>query len=297
MAEPRVLVAGATGFLGRPLVERLARAGSKVTALARSVDGALPAGAERLAADLADAAAAREALSPWRWDAVVNLAGPAPKGIAGFADGAALVGAHVRAAANLRAAVPAGWPGRLVHASGFIVYGIPRRVPVPEDHPRAPLHAYALAKVLAEDVLLAGGGLDRWILRLPGLYSEERREGALYRFIRAARDGEPLSITAPDPLPWDVLHVDDAVEAIIRALAAEARDPGALNVGHGEPVELSAVARWIAERAGKGSEVRVDGPAHPVFAMDVSRARALLGWSPPPLHARLAALCTAFEAA
>jgi UDP-glucose 4-epimerase len=292
MAEPRVLVTGATGFLGRPLVERLAGAGYQVTALARSVDGV---DAEALRVDLADVRAAREALSPWRWDAVVNLAGPAPKGAAGFADGAALVGAHVRAAANLRAALPAGWPGRLVHASGFIVYGIPQGVPVAEDHPRAPLHAYALAKVLAEDVLLAGEGLDRWILRLPGLFSEERREGALYRFIRAARDGETLSVTAPDPLPWDVLHVSDAVEAIALALAAEARDPGPVNVGHGEPVELAAVARWIAERAGTGSEVRVEGAEHPVFAMDVTRARKLMGWAPPPLHERLERLCSAFE--
>ncbi|HEX8360767.1 MAG TPA: NAD(P)-dependent oxidoreductase [Longimicrobium sp.] len=294
MAEARVLVTGATGFLGRPLVERLARE-YQVTALARSVDEELPAGVERLPADLAEASEAREALAPWRWDAVVNLAGPAPKGIAGFADGAALVGAHVRAAANLRAAIPAGWAGRLVHASGFIVYGIPRRVPVAEDHPRAPLHAYALGKMLAEDVLLAGDGLDRWILRLPGLFSEERREGALYRFIRAARDGEPLAITAPDPLPWDVLHVGDAVDAILLALAAEARDPGPVNVGHGEPVELAAVARWIAERAGTGSEVRLEGPAHPVFAMDITRARTLMGWSPPPLRERLESLRSAFE--
>ena len=106
------------------------------------------------------------------------MAGGAPKDLHTWEAGRSLITTHVRITANLRQALPADWPGRLVHASGMIVYGIPDEVPVPEDHPLRPLHHYGLAKQLAEDILLAGRGLDplgpansRAVRRVPALRS------------------------------------------------------------------------------------------------------------------------------
>ncbi len=59
-----VLVTGATGTVGRPLVERLLAAGHRVRALTRNPAKAnLPAGAEVVAGDLADTASLSEAFS------------------------------------------------------------------------------------------------------------------------------------------------------------------------------------------------------------------------------------------
>lgn len=296
--SPRLLITGATGFLGRPLVARLAAEGAQITALARKFDGVdLPASVERLAADLTSPESSRAALAPWRWDAVVNLAGPVSKIVERFDEGTATTTAHVHIALHLLRALPPGFTGRVIHTSSMTVYGLPSRLPVSEDAPRKPIHLYGLGKSLADDVFLASpDALDLWILRLPGLFAPSRKGGALYHFARAARRGEPLHVTATDPIAWDILDVRDAVTAIARALTSPVRRPGAVNVSYGEPVEIVAMAQRIAALGGRGSEtLPPPGVVHPVFQLDITRARRLLDWPPTTLDARLRELLATVE--
>jgi UDP-glucose 4-epimerase len=278
----KVLVTGASGFLGRYVVPKLVAAGACVTAHGRS---ASPFGdVEYLTGDLAS----DELLAPWRWDAVINLAGPVTAGNEDLAAGMDIVAQHTRIALQLRRL---GHRARIVHASSMTVYGRPERLPVDEAHPRRPQHFYGLAKVIAEDVL---ADLDTRIVRLPGLFSEQRASGALYHFCKAARAGQPLVITTPTPTVWDILHVADAADALILALHGSER--GAFNISYGEPVELVAIARWIAAHGGRGSRVETSDTVHPPFQLDIVKARHVLGWVPPQLYARLADLYEAYAA-
>jgi UDP-glucose 4-epimerase len=171
------------------------------------------------------------------------------------------------------------------------VYGFPKRLPVNESHPRKPINVYGAAKVLAEDIVFAAAQtshLDYWVLRLPGLFSESRRNGALFHFMCAAAEGRPLVVSATQAIPWDILHVEDAVEAITRALVADDRSPGAINIGYGSPVELVAIAEQIAGLAGTGAPAdNIGGVQHPTFQMDIGKARSLLDWPPTTLQARI----------
>jgi UDP-glucose 4-epimerase len=238
-------------------------------------------------------AVVRQLTSPWRWDAVVHLAGVVPKDVEDWDSGRATIANHVRTALNLRLALPARWRGRVVYASSMVVYGIPTTLPVTESHARVPLHHYGLAKALSEDIWSADPGLDRWILRLPGLFSEHRRTGALFHFMRAARERKPVRVTAAQPLPWNILHVADASESILRALGSGAIDPGPVNVGYGLPIELVALAQRIAARTGAPVE-NVTGVVHPVFHLAIDKAAHLLNWPPTSLDARLEDLWKAF---
>src|ERR1700747_1231033 len=71
----RILIAGATGAIGRPLVRHLRANQHEVFALTRSPDSA-PAlqeiGAEAVVADALDAAAVKAAVGRIRPDAVIN---------------------------------------------------------------------------------------------------------------------------------------------------------------------------------------------------------------------------------
>ncbi|MGH7558964.1 MAG: NAD-dependent epimerase/dehydratase family protein [Gemmatimonadota bacterium] len=288
----RVLVTGASGYLGCALIPRLVRE-HEVSAIGRREPAAsFGAEVEYLTADLTRHDEARARLGPWRWDAVVNMAGPVVRSALDWNGQRAVLFAHVRIALSLRSLVPEEWSGRFLHISSMMVYGLPAAVPLREDHPRRPVNAYGVGKVLAEDVLATSHLEDVWFLRLPGLFSAERRAGALYHFMRAARTGEPIHITSSEPTAWDVLHVADAAEAIVRSLRASESNPGPVNVSYGEPVELVAIAQRFRELAGGAVEViDTTGVSHPVFQMDVSRARRLLdGWPPATLQERLAEL-------
>jgi UDP-glucose 4-epimerase len=281
----RVLVTGGTGFLGRAVVARLGA--GRVLAVGRNP----VAGAENRAADLLDPASVRAALAPGDYDAVVHLAGPAPKGEQTWEAGVPLVEVHHALAANLAHGLPSGWSGRVVHTSGMIVYGLPERVPVDEAHPLRPLHLYGLAKRIAEDAWLASGRSDLWLVRLPGLFSEERRSGAVWSFARAAATGSPLRVSADRPTPWDLLHVDDAAAGIGAILDAEGPGPGPINLGYGAVVTLDSVAGWFARAVGG----RVDPPAveQPPFGLGIALASRRLAWPPCTLSSRLAAMLEA----
>lgn len=290
-----VLVTGSSGFLGRPLVERLVEAGSKVTALGmRRKESPFVSIVDYQCVNLADRSSALEFLLPWRWDAVVNLAGPLPPKQTSWTDDCRMLHQHSNIALHICLGIKPLWPGRFIHASSMDVYGYPENLPVDETHPRKPTTAYGMAKCLAEDIVLATAQykkLDCWLLRLPGLFSETRHAGALYHFMQAAACGRPIVISALEPTPWDILHRDDAVEAIMHALASEERNPGPINISYGCPVELVAVAELIAALG--GSRVSVEntyGVRHPVFQMSIEKTCRVFAWPPASLQSRITSL-------
>jgi nucleoside-diphosphate-sugar epimerase len=78
----KVLVAGATGAIGRPLIRRLKESGHSVFGLARSSDSAstlVETGAEVITADALDAASIKAAIQQLRPDAVINELTSLPK--------------------------------------------------------------------------------------------------------------------------------------------------------------------------------------------------------------------------
>jgi nucleoside-diphosphate-sugar epimerase len=232
------------------------------------------------------------ARAQWRWDDVVHLAGPVSGSAACNAEELRVARAHARIVQLLSGALPSGWGGRLIHASSMTVYGAAPALPVSELQPLAPAFPYALGKVLAEDVWSASALADVWLLRLPGLFAAERRSGALYHFIRAGLEGRPITLSAREPTLWDLLHADDAVEAIVRALASPEPFRGAMNVSYGEIVSLERVARLVAALTTGTGIVNETAVVHPDFQLDITRARQHLGWPPCSLASRIEELIT-----
>lgn len=286
---PRVLVTGATGFLGQPLIERLVETGRQITAIGRRVKNTpFVSAVEYLSGDLSDRRFVSSILYPWRWDAIINLARPRSE------EGPQMLCDQVGMAANVCMSIPKDWPGRFIHASSMTVYGMPEKLPVDEFHPLRPVHPYGTAKLLAETILrtaIEQSDGDLWLLRFPGLFSETRKNGAVFHFMHAAAEGRPLTLSAAERTPWDVLHVMDAVESILRSLVSVERNPGEINIGYGEPVELEAMARKISAMFDSCAPVYNRAAVeHPIFQMDIKKARRMLDWPPGTLDDRLAAM-------
>jgi predicted dehydrogenase/nucleoside-diphosphate-sugar epimerase len=222
-SKRRVLVTGATGFIGTRVVERL-HLGSDWTprALARS-----PASLARVArmpvevaiGDLADQASLAQALQGC--DAVVHC------GLGTSWRRQERIAITVGGTKNLVEAALAAGVTRFVHVSSISVYGEPTGV-IDESTPTHPKKGwdYAESKAEAERIVLeaASRGLSVVVLRVAVVYGPF---GAtiVVRPIEYLRRGDLVLVDCADT-PSNTVYVDNVAEAIRASLDASAEQVG-----------------------------------------------------------------------
>lgn len=236
-----VSVTGATGFLGRHIVEAFSRSGWAVRAIVRPESRhGTPPGADRREVPLHDVPALSGAFAGS--DVIVHAAGlvRAPRARA-FDDVNVALTRTVVLAANATAA-------RLVHISSLAAIG-PGTLDRPareSDAPR-PVNAYGRSKLGGEDVVrsLARGS---WIVLRPSAIYGPGDRGFL-PLIRMARSGV-FPLTAEASTPFTFAYVEDVARAV--QLAADCAISGeAFFVGHPTPVRTDTVLQTIADACGR----------------------------------------------
>jgi nucleoside-diphosphate-sugar epimerase len=277
----RVLLLGATGFLGRHV--RVRFAGEDVTVVASGRTGV------DLRLDLAAAGSARitsvlKAVAP---DVVVNCAGVTD------GDPSDLVAGNVVAVANLVAALDRyNRPVRLVHLGSAAEYGAaPAGVPVTEETPARPLAPYATTKLAGTALVLAARrhGRDATVLRVfspigPGTPIRLPPGRLVAEVLRASLTGEPATVGRLDGHS-DFVDARDVASAVVAAAVAECPPPPVLNIGSGTATALRDLAALAAELAGVPAP-REDGYGSqrsatvPWQQADITAITAALGWKP-----------------
>ena len=221
----KVLVTGATGFIGQEVARQLAVRGLHPRLLVRRPSrGELIAGldAELIQGDLRAPDSLRRAVRGC--DAVIHLAGRAV-----FEPAHRLVDTFVHGTRALVEAAAAEDVGRFVFASSLLVHG-DSAAPITEDTAPAPAVDYGRVKWLVERRLAAFGartGMAVGSVRLPHVY------GATDLLFERVRRGM-LVVPGRNSPPYGHLHVHDAARVLIAA--AETGWSGASAVADEEPV-------------------------------------------------------------
>ena len=147
----------------------------------------------------------------------------------------------------LEAAVAAGRP-TVVYASSSSVYGDAPSLPFREDGPCQPVSPYGVTKLAAEHLAVLyhrNHRLPTVSLRFFTVYGPRQRpDMAFHRFLRAARDGEPVTVFGDGLQTRDFTYVADIVAAV-RAAPLSGRPGTVYNVGGGERVALNDVLRVV----------------------------------------------------
>lgn len=252
LAGQRILITGASGFLGGQVARQGLAAGVEVHALGRGVG---PAGTVFHPADLTATEGIAAAIRAIKPHAVIHCAAP---GVAHGSQGFAEMEAVTRGgnAALLAACAALSPPPRVVLVGSGFEYA-PSSHPVVEDWPLEPApQSYGAAKVTASLVAADfAARLPIALLRPFHIYGAGEAERRIGPFIVSeARRGAPIKLTGCEQ-QRDFLHVDDCAAMLWDGLARLPDEPrlATRNLGSGQAIMLREfVFALVAELARGG---------------------------------------------
>src|SRR5262245_12539880 len=301
----RVLVLGGTGFIGRPITDRLVAAGAQVTVFHRAAarDIELPSGVDVIHGDRNALEQSVEAFMRISPDVVVDT-------IAFTERQAEAVMQTFRGIAQRVVVLSSGDVYRANDIVFRRVEGHVEPTPLTEASPlrdrlfpyrgqHVPA-AYGISfddydKILVERIVSGDSLLPATILRLPMVYGPGDADGRKRRFmsyVKRMDDGRAAilldRLTAQWRAPWG--YVDDVAEAVRLCVENDRASARVYNVGESDRIDMSQWGRELTTvTSWTGQLVLVDEPCPPPslpralnldqsLDMDASRIREELGY-------------------
>lgn len=240
----KVLLTGASGFLGRHVAQRLLADGFAVTGFDQNPGGP---DHETVLGDLTNPFAVEGAVAGH--DVVCHIGAIGDVYLAA-SDPALAASVNVLGTTNVAQAARKA-EARVVYASTWEVYGTPQYEPIDEDHPTAPDHPYNITKLAGERMLLAADhlqGVPALALRLGTAYGTGLRPNSVFRiFLDKARKREPITIQGDGSQSRQFTHAEDIARAFSLACRSELRGM-ALNAVAEEPISIKQLAESVISR-------------------------------------------------
>lgn len=250
----RVLVTGASGFIGRVVCPRLIEQGHEVAALVRR-PGSEPPGTEAVAGDLSDGDTLRRALADARPQCVVHLAAEIASQRRAKKVGEVNVGGTRRlldACLEQAAGDPAAGP-RFVFSS-TVVTGDAHGELLSEDS-RLPVQTpYGRSKQECERIVLASA-LPAVVIRPSHVYGPGGWYGE--ELVPRLRQPGRLAVIGSGENLWDVVHVEDVAAAIQLAVVTPSAAGRVYHVVDDEPISYYDFMALTASELGVGAPRRV----------------------------------------
>jgi dTDP-glucose 4,6-dehydratase len=289
----RILIAGAGGFIGSHLCDRLLEEGHEVLGVDNFLTGS-PHNLAHLREQSRFSFLQHDIIQPLyvpgHLDIIFNLASPAsPKDYLENPIETLRTGSE--GSRNLlELALQKG--ARYLLASTSECYGDPQEHPQKETYwghvnPVGPRSCYDESKRYAEAITMAfyrRHGLATHIARIFNTYGPrmQQDDGRIVpNFIRQALRGEPITVYGDGGQTRSFCYVDDLVDGLIRLSRSEEHWP--VNLGNPEEMTVLEFAHLIRDLAGSQSEIVFeplpeDDPHR--RRPDITKAKAVLGWTP-----------------
>lgn len=303
----KILVTGGAGYIGSHMTRMLVSRGLEPVVLDTLEFGqrqAVPDTVPLIVGNVGDEQVVRKIFQEYSIDAVLHFAGYLQ-----VEESVRLpikyMKNNVLAPSVLLEAMRESGVDRIIFSSTAAVYGNPRAVPIPEDHPKEPVSPYGLSKWAFEELLRVydrSFGLRSISLRyfnacgasLDGVHGEvhdpethliplackavlgKGKDFAIYGTDYETPDGTALR---------DFIHIEDLCEAHIMVLDAleNGHKADVFNVGTGVGASVQEVVDEVTKASGTAFEAKKSGrragdPA--ILVSDPSKIMKEFGWKP-----------------
>lgn len=293
----RVLVTGGAGFIGSHIAEAYLRDGWEVVVLddlSRGQEKNVPKGARFVRADIRSPEA-RRTVATGRFDVVNHHAAQIDVRVSvdrpAFDSEINVVGF-----VNLLEGAGEGGVRRVIFASsGGVVYGDPEVIPTPETAPKMPVSPYGVSKLAGEyymRALAALRGFEGIAMRYANVFGPRQdpksEAGVVSIFVSRLLVKQPLVVFGNGRQTRDYVFVKDVARANVLASTVAAPngngfDASAFNIATSVQRTVLDLADTVGRVMGSKPKLEFAPPrAGELFrsALDVSKARAVLGWTP-----------------
>jgi nucleoside-diphosphate-sugar epimerase len=292
-------ISGGAGFLGLHLARRLLADGHQVRTLdvVPLDDQDLEASVEELCGDVRDRERVQELGAGA--DVVVHAAAALPI----QASRESIRSVNVGGTENVLQAARDAGVRRVVFISSTAVYGVPEKHPIEEDDPLVGVGWYGESKIDAE-ALCRVAAVETTIVR-PKTFIGLERLGVFEILFDWIREGRRIYILGQGHNRYQLLAVEDLVDAIVRAATVPEAARQTFNIGATEFGTVRTDLQALIDHAGSTSRLRPVPvkpaelalralellklsplaewhykTAHKDSFVDVSRAQRVLGWQP-----------------
>lgn len=293
----RILVTGGSGFIGSGVVKALAARGDTVVAfdIARSprLDAAMAEhkNIEYVHGEITEWPQVVSLIQRTKPDGVVHCAAVVSVTLS-LAAPIATFRVNVDGSLNLFEAMRLFGVKRVVNLSSEETYGPFEKDRIDETHPNRPIHPYGISKYAVERLAcdyVKAYGMEIVHVRTCWVYGPGLPRPRVPKIlVDAAVAGRKLHIPEGGDFTVDHVYIDDCVDGILKALDKPAHRFDVYHVSSGDSVSLTEIVAMMKEIV-PGADLAI-GPGNYRFvdgtevvkkgALDISRARAELGYEP-----------------
>jgi UDP-glucose 4-epimerase len=282
----RVLVSGATGFVGQHLLRALAVVSAEVAVLTRG-PGLLSNAQRTFVGNLSDRDFVRAAVHEWAPQVIFHLASARERNLTRDAFDTTIE-ANLLGTLNLLYATHGqAQLERVVVLGTGEEYGR-NSAPFDESMREAPISAYSFSKQCAtqlSQLMYSSFGLPVVVLRPSVAYGPgQNSDMFLPALIESLLRGEEFNMTLGEQTR-DYVYVGDLVDALLRSGTCAKLDGEIINIGSGQATQIAQLVRRVEAQLGCHGLVRRGAlpyrTGEPMeYLLDVSKARQLLLWVP-----------------
>lgn len=286
----RILVTGASGFLGCALVRRLVSEGAVVSALSRTMgrlSESAGEGFEFLQCDLSDAQETVRVMAAFEPEILFHFAAH-PDGRESFSHAQKCIQANTLMTLNALEAFRLASGELFVYGDSCKVYGN-CDVPYLEATPAQPISAYAIAKTAGWqlcDLYSRVYNLHALSIRPTMIYGPRQSFNLISFVVDCVLDGKCEVVLDGGSQTRDPLYVDDAVAAYVStARLGPSLSRRIVNIGGGNEHSVLHLAALVLELMGADLRVvEAPGRTRPTETKrsycDNQESRGMLGWQP-----------------